>query len=226
MCIINVLATAVERVPSPLVHKQTWESYKKCLREFLQVQIQDHIRQDTMGTFERYTNLRVLLGQVNRKERRCGYKLLQEESECGNRIDPEKLFETGDWNDHSDPRVILMRGRAGIGKTSFVRKLVYEWAREELDFRLNPPDSAMDGAGVYVGQYGPRKISLEGGKLTYQRGEGQKMTLTPMSRANLFHVGDLDYFRIQFIRDANGDVTGLVGQYNDGRTDQNDKQDR
>lgn len=105
-------------------------------------------------------------------------------------------------------------------------KFRYDWAREELDYRLSPPDSSMDGASGYVGQYGPRKISLEDGRLTYQRGEGQKMTLTPMGDADLFHVGDLDYFRIQFRRDANGDVIGLVGQYNDGRTDQNDRQGR
>jgi hypothetical protein len=105
----------------------------------------------------------------------------------------------------------------------------FDWARNELAFRLNPPDAQMDDARAYVGQYGPRKINLEDGQLTYQRGEGQKLVLTPMDKADLFHVGELDFFRIQFERDANGNVTGLVGQYvtglvgqyNDGREDRN-----
>jgi hypothetical protein len=42
-----------------------------------------------------------------------------------------------------------------------------------------------------------------------------------MGKADYFHVGDSDRFRIQFERDANGDVTSLVGQYSSGRTDKN-----
>ena len=100
-------------------------------------------------------------------------------------------------------------------------KFNYDWARDELNFQLNPPELQMDGATAYVGQYGQRNIILEDGKLIYQRGEGQKMTLSPMGKTDYFHVGELYYFRIQFERDSNGDVTGLVGRYSDGSTDQN-----
>ena len=47
------------------------------------------------------------------------------------------------------------------------------------------------------------------------------MLLSPMGKADNFHVGDSDTFRIQFEREANGDVTGLIGQYSSGRTDKN-----
>lgn len=100
----------------------------------------------------------------------------------------------------------------------------YNWARDELEYRLTPSESPLDGASVYVGQYGPRKVSLEDGKLMYQRGEGQKMILDPMGKTDYFHVGDLDYFRLQFERDSKGVVTGLVGHYSDGSTDQNARQ--
>ena len=100
-------------------------------------------------------------------------------------------------------------------------KFNYEWARDELNFQLNPTEIQMDGATAYVGQYGPRNIVLQDGKLFYQRGRGQQMILSPMAKIDYFHVGDSDYFRIQFERNSNGDVISLVGHYNDGRTDQN-----
>jgi hypothetical protein len=100
-------------------------------------------------------------------------------------------------------------------------KFNYDWARDELDFQLNPTELQMDGAKAYVGQFGPRNITLLDGELIYQRGEGQKLTLSPMAKTDNFHVGDLDYFRIQFERDSKGNVVKLVGQYNDGRTDEN-----
>ena len=104
-------------------------------------------------------------------------------------------------------------------------KFGYEWARDELDYQLNPMEVPLDGSSAYVGRYGPRSITLEGGKLMYQRGEGKKMTLAPMGKADYFHVGELDFFRIQFERNSAGAVIGLVGHYNDGRTDQNTRQD-
>jgi hypothetical protein len=103
-------------------------------------------------------------------------------------------------------------------------KFSYDWAKDELNFQLNPVESPMDGASAYVGQYGPRKITLEDGNLYYQRGEGQMMIIEPMDTVDYFHVGELDNFRIQFERDSNGNVTGLLGRYGNGRTDQNPKE--
>lgn len=100
-------------------------------------------------------------------------------------------------------------------------KFSYEWARDELDYQLNPMDTPMDGSSAYIGKYGPRNITLEDGNLMYQRGEGRKMTLAPMGKADYFHVGELTGFRLQFERNASGEITGLIGHYNDGRTDHN-----
>lgn len=97
----------------------------------------------------------------------------------------------------------------------------YDWARDELDFQLNPTEMPMDGASAYVGQYGSRNIALEDGKLVYQRGGRQPMILAPMGKTDYFHVGELEFFRIQFKRNSNGNVAGLIGHYSDGRTDQN-----
>lgn len=76
-----------------------------------------------------------------------------------------------------------------------------------------------------TGTFGPRRIFLENERLFYQRGEGGPHELRPLPTADRFHVGDLDFFRIQFLRDASGSVVKLVGQYNDGREDQNLRSD-
>ena len=90
-----------------------------------------------------------------------------------------------------------------------------------MNYQLNQMETSIDGSSVYIGQYGQRSITLEDDNLIYQRGKGRKLTLSPMGKTDYFHVGELDYFRIQFERNAGGDVTGLVGHYSDGRTDQN-----
>jgi hypothetical protein len=101
------------------------------------------------------------------------------------------------------------------------QKFEIEWARDELDFNLNPPAANTAGAAFYTGTYGPRKITLEDGKLFYQRGEGRRIQLHPMKTADRFHVGELDYFRLQFHRDESGKVVELSGLYNSGRVDTN-----
>ena len=40
-----------------------------------------------------------------------------------------------------------------------------------------------------------------------------------------FRIDELDYFRVQFVRDGAGKVTELTGLYNDGRRDGNSRSD-
>lgn len=69
---------------------------------------------------------------------------------------------------------------------------------------------------AYVGSYGPRVVSLENGALMYQRQGGPKVRLQAAGQ-DRFLVGDLDFFRVRFERDAAGKVARLVGLYLDGR---------
>jgi hypothetical protein len=105
------------------------------------------------------------------------------------------------------------------------QRFTIEWARDELTFQLKrgtyPARSAVD----YTGSYGPRNIISEGDQLFYQRGDGPRLELEPMESNDRFHVGKLDNFRIQFERDEKGKVVKLTGQYNDGRVDENMRED-
>ena len=44
--------------------------------------------------------------------------------------------------------------------------------------------------------------------------------MIPMTE-DTFWFEDIDYFRIKFVKDENGNVTELVGLYQGGRTDSN-----
>jgi hypothetical protein len=102
------------------------------------------------------------------------------------------------------------------------RKAPLEWAMAGLDGRLNPVTLTVDEKGAYVGRYGPRTIFMEGEGLFYQREGRPPMAVEPMAK-DLFRVGSLEFFRLRFERDASGRVTRLVGLYDDGRTDANDR---
>ena len=73
----------------------------------------------------------------------------------------------------------------------------------------------------YVGNYGPRVITFENNELYYQRGEGTKYQLIPMSE-HQFSIKEIPYFRIKF-EHLNDQVSALIGSYNNGTTDKNNK---
>lgn len=103
------------------------------------------------------------------------------------------------------------------------QKFALAWAREELEFKLQPDTILAQSTAEFTGEYGARKITADEGRLYYQRGNGPRLELHAMPTADRFHVGHLDDFRIQFVRDDAGKITGLKGLYGDGRVDGNSR---
>ncbi len=99
------------------------------------------------------------------------------------------------------------------------------WAMDELEFELDPSAFKLDGALAYAGRYGPREVYVEDEKLYYRRDKGEAHELQPLNASDRFHVGDLEFFRIQFVRDERGQVVELIGQYDNGRLDRNPRSD-
>lgn len=100
------------------------------------------------------------------------------------------------------------------------RKIGLEWAIEGVKARLEPVDVAESTLRGYAGQYGPRRLWVEGGKLMYQRDEGPSREAMPMTKT-LFSFTDLDYFRLEVVLDGSGVPVKLVGHYSNGRMDEN-----
>jgi C-terminal processing protease CtpA/Prc len=98
-------------------------------------------------------------------------------------------------------------------------KYRYNWVLETLKFEDNDTQIDKSTLELFVGNYGPRVITLEGNNLHYQRGEGTKYKLIPMSD-NRFLIKELSYFRIQF-ESKDDKVTAIFGLYDNGNTDKN-----
>jgi len=105
-----------------------------------------------------------------------------------------------------------------LGRTTD-NELVFRinWAIDGARARLEPVTIDEELLMKYAGQYGERNIKYENGELFYQR-TGPKYRLVPL-KENLFALEDLDYFRIEISIDKKGNVTELVGVYEDGRRD-------
>ena len=98
------------------------------------------------------------------------------------------------------------------------QKFQIAWAIAGLKAKLKPVKVPAGILGKYAGDYGERKIWFKDGSLHYRRGKADPHKLIPL-RENLFQVEDLDYFRVEFVMDEGGRVTGLVGIYDDGSQD-------
>ena len=61
---------------------------------------------------------------------------------------------------------------------------------------------------------------IEDGVLYYQRDERPKFKMTPMTE-DTFWFEAIDYFRLRFVRDEDGQVVEVNGLYDNGRVDRN-----
>jgi len=97
--------------------------------------------------------------------------------------------------------------------TDAQKKAEYEWNLVGQRARLSPPNVPEKNLGIYVGEYGERKIALENGVLVYQR-TGPRLRLTPLTET-LFSVEGLEFFRVEFVV-KDGRAVELVGLYDNG----------
>lgn len=102
------------------------------------------------------------------------------------------------------------------------KRNTYEWLTGSLSAVLVAEYPDMNILKSYAGNYGDRKIYLENGKLYYQRNNRQKFEMMPMSE-DTFMFSDIDYFRVKFVKDESGNVTGIIGMYDDGKTDRSER---
>jgi len=98
------------------------------------------------------------------------------------------------------------------------RKQTIAWLIDSKNALMNPFKIAPDLMNKYAGVYGPRTITVEDGKLYYQRVDRPKYEMIPMSE-NMFVFKNLDYFRLRVDADENGNIVSLTGLYDNGQTD-------
>ena len=97
----------------------------------------------------------------------------------------------------------------------------YQWTIDGIEAKLNPVELSTKELKAYTGVYGPRKISLEDGKLIYRRDDGPRMQMVPMGE-NLFWFNEIDYFRLEVVME-NDKPIAVVGHYDNGSTDKHQR---
>ena len=100
-------------------------------------------------------------------------------------------------------------------------KNILGWATDGLKAKLEPYTLEQKDMKQYIGVYGPRKITLEDGKLCYQREDRPKMQMIPM-KEGLFMFKEIDYFRLKYIKEGNK-IVAIEGNYDNGNKDRHDK---
>ena len=90
------------------------------------------------------------------------------------------------------------------------------WAHDLLKAKVRPIVLTPAQLESYVGLYGPRRIRLVEGKLSYQREDRPTVDLIPLGD-DRFALDGTDNFRIRFERDATHRVVTLMGLYDSGR---------
>jgi hypothetical protein len=87
-----------------------------------------------------------------------------------------------------------------------IRRFRLEWALVGLRAKMNSVTVDIGALRHFVGDFGPRSVSLENSVLFYQRQGRAKYALVPLG-TDLFQPQVRDDFRIQFVRDDSGEVT-------------------
>jgi hypothetical protein len=95
-----------------------------------------------------------------------------------------------------------------------------DWAIAGLEAGLKPVEVDVATLESYAGDYGPRHLRVEGGKLIYQRDEREPFEGTPMTET-LFEFEGLAYFRLEVVVGNDGVPVKLIGHYDNGHTDEN-----
>lgn len=99
----------------------------------------------------------------------------------------------------------------------------YAWLGEAAEASLHPVRLAAKEMESLVGTYGPRKVWLRDGVLTYQREGRPSLVMTPMT-ATTFVLEGIDDARFTFPKGPGGKVNKIVVTYSDGRVEESPKQ--
>ena len=104
----------------------------------------------------------------------------------------------------------------GERETDPRRKAELAWTREVVEAALHPVAVAAAEVAAYAGTYGTRVVTVDGGRLMYQRrADRPAEPLTALSATEFAPTGTE---RVSFVRDASGAVTALVVRTASGST--------
>lgn len=120
-----------------------------------------------------------------------------------------------------DKAYILALDALSAKATAETDRAHYQWQKTSIEADIQPPVHSQQDLEKFIGQYGERRIFMENGKLCYQRGNGDKHELTPMTK-DTFRPATLTDFRLRFDMEG-GKVVAVTGLYEDGREERSER---
>jgi len=97
-------------------------------------------------------------------------------------------------------------------------KRYIKWVRDISRAENDPITLPAETLKKFVGDYGPRHITIRDGILYYKRDGRSEFQLIPISK-DTFALKGNNSFRLHFVSDENGEVIKIIGIYLDGRQD-------
>jgi dipeptidase len=104
-------------------------------------------------------------------------------------------------------------------------KRCLKWVRDISKVENDPITLPVETLKKFVGDYGPRHITMRDNILYYKRDGGSESRMIPISE-DTFALKGINYFQLHFASDENGEVLKIVGLYLDGRKDQSPRNKR
>jgi len=98
-------------------------------------------------------------------------------------------------------------------------KRCMKWVQDMSRVENNPITLPVETLKKFVGDYGPRHITIRDSILYYTRDGGSEFRLIPISE-DTFALEGINYFQLHFVSDENGEVIKIIGLYLDGRQDE------
>jgi tetratricopeptide (TPR) repeat protein len=98
-------------------------------------------------------------------------------------------------------------------------KKYIKWIRDISRVENNPITLPVETLKKFVGDYGPRHITIRDSILYYKRDGRSEFRLIPISKDTFALKGKND-FRLHFASDENGEVVKIIGIYLSGRQDE------
>ena len=98
-------------------------------------------------------------------------------------------------------------------------KRCLKWVRDMSRVENDPITLPVGSLKKFVGDYGPRHITMRDNILYYHRDGGSEFRLIPISE-DTFALEGINYFQLHFASDENGEVVKIIGLYFDGRKDE------
>jgi tetratricopeptide (TPR) repeat protein len=98
-------------------------------------------------------------------------------------------------------------------------KRCLKWVRDMSRVENDPITLPVETLEKFVGDYGPRHITIRDNILYYYRDGGSEFRLIPIS-GDTFALKGINYFQLHFASDENGEVVKIIGLYLDGRRDE------